>query len=125
MTATPVLIYDGDCGFCTSSAAWIRARWRRDCVAVSWQELGESRLAALGLTVVDVESAAWFADGNQLLRGERAVAAALKLAGPGWRALGSVMDTVPIRWLAAIGYRLVARYRHMLPGSTDACRLTD
>ena len=123
MASTPVLIYDGDCGFCTSSAAWIRARWREQCTAASWQELGDAGLAALGLNATDVSAAAWFIDGDRTLRGERAVAAALKLSRQPWRGLGLLIDAVPIRWIAALGYRLVARYRYLLPGSTDACRL--
>ena len=123
--STSLLIYDGDCGFCTTSAAWIRRRWRQPCSAVAWQELGEGGLAKLGLTVLDVTNAAWFAEGDALLRGERAVAAALKHASPGWVALGWFIDVRPIRWAAALGYRIVSRYRHLLPGSTDACRISN
>jgi len=123
VSQSATLIYDGDCGFCTSSASWIRARWRRPCAAVAWQELGGQGLADVGLTVDDVTSAAWFVHGRTKLRGARAVAAALKLAGPGWRAVGAIIDIPPLRWLAAIGYAVVARYRYLLPGSTDACHL--
>jgi predicted DCC family thiol-disulfide oxidoreductase YuxK len=125
MTEQALLIYDGDCGFCTTSAAWIGRRWRQPCSAVAWQELGEDGLAKLGLTVADVTNAAWFAEGDVLLRAERAVAAALKHASPGWAALGRLIHARPTRWVAALGYRVVSRYRHLLPGSTDACRISD
>ena len=41
----------------------------------------------------------------------------------GWRFLGVLLDTVPFSLLADLGYRLIARFRHLLPGGTPACRV--
>ncbi len=118
-----MLIFDGDCGFCTTAATWIESKWPNDSAEIApWQRLGD-QLDAWGLTRDDVMSKAWWVDDRGVRGGERAVAAALQLS-PGWpRFVGRVIDVPPLRWLAKPGYRLVARYRYRLPGSTPACRL--
>ncbi|HEX3460460.1 MAG TPA: DUF393 domain-containing protein [Acidimicrobiales bacterium] len=119
----PVLVYDGDCGFCTSVAAGISRHWRVPAAAMAWQDLGAGGLAELGLTPEDAQQAAWWVDPDgRRFRGHLAVAEALMAAG-GWRRMvGAVLMVPPVSWAAALGYRLVVRYRYRLPGSTDACR---
>jgi predicted DCC family thiol-disulfide oxidoreductase YuxK len=110
------MVYDGDCGFCTLSARWLE---RRGVVIVPWQALD---LGALGLTEQDVTTAAWWLeDGVPVARGAGAVAAGLRAAGRPWRWAGRGIDARPVRPVAD----LVARNRHRLPGSTDACRLPE
>ena len=58
MEKAPLLFYDGDCSFCSSSARWITAHWNGPEQAVAWQHLGADRLERLGLTLHDVRSAA-------------------------------------------------------------------
>ena len=121
---TPLLIYDGNCSFCTSSASWVAARWRGRARAVAWQTLAPDQLAARALTSDDVRSAAWWIDeAGHRVRGHVAIAEALK-AGSGWPALaGRVLLVPPFRWIAAAVYPLIARWRHRLPGGTPACRI--
>lgn len=113
------LMYDGDCGFCTSSARWLARRGR--CEIMPWQSLD---LEPLGLTEDDVSRAAYWLDasGHVSSSGAGAVAAALTTCGPGWRLAGRLLRLRPVRPLADVGYAWVARNRHRLPGSTDACR---
>jgi predicted DCC family thiol-disulfide oxidoreductase YuxK len=120
----PVLVYDGDCGFCTSVAAGISRHWRVPAAATAWQDLGEDGLADLGLARNDAQQAAWWVDPDgRRFRGYLAVAEALLAAG-GWRRMvGGILLVPPVSWAAALGYRLVVRYRYRLPGSTDACRI--
>jgi predicted DCC family thiol-disulfide oxidoreductase YuxK len=123
-SATPLLIFDGDCGFCTSCADWVAARWHGNARAVPWQFLGTDELAAHGLTRDDVRAAAWWidVDGNPS-RGHLAIARSLA-AGSGWTAaVGRVLLVPPFRWLGAAAYPLIARMRHRLPGGTPACRM--
>jgi predicted DCC family thiol-disulfide oxidoreductase YuxK len=119
-------VYDADCGFCTRSARWIEARWRPGTARLRPATSFDDReLASHGLTRADVEAAAWWigADGTAL-RGELAVAAALR-AATGWvRLLGRVLALPGIRSLAGPGYSIVARNRHRLPGSSPACAHT-
>jgi predicted DCC family thiol-disulfide oxidoreductase YuxK len=121
-----VLVFDGDCGSCTTAAEWARRGWGDDAVrAVSYQALGDDGLSALGLSVSDARGAAWWAgpDGN-LWRGHRAVAMALR-HGRGWRPpAGLLLLTPPVTWIGAGVYGVVARWRHRLPGGTPACRAT-
>jgi len=62
-------------------------------------------------------------DGNDLDEGARAIARALIAAGGLWEILGRVLLFPPISWISALGYRIIARYRHFLPGGTPACKL--
>ncbi len=116
------LIFDGDCGFCASCAAWARRHGHGRVEPVAWQALGRSGLAQLGLSVEEAEQAAWWVDSSgRLYRGHRAAGHVLGAAG-GWkRAVGWLMLVPPTSWLAAGVYRLVVRYRSRLPGRSTAC----
>ena len=119
-----LLVYDGDCGFCTWSAAWIARRWpaERPPEAVPWQRLAPEVAARAGLTRSDFERAAWWIEGASSEEGSRAVASALAAARRPWSSVGRALLAPPLSWLAPTGYRVVARYRHRLPGGTPACR---
>jgi predicted DCC family thiol-disulfide oxidoreductase YuxK len=123
-TREAVLVFDGDCGFCTSSARWLERGFRHGERAEAWQLLGDGALAELGLTTKDAKQAAWWVDREgRRERGHRAAGRALEAAG-GWRrGAGRLILTPPTSWLAAGAYRLVVRWRHRLPGGTPACRL--
>jgi len=118
-----MLIYDGDCSFCSASANWVAARWHGRARAVAWQTLASDELAALALTRDDVRSAAWWVDQTRhRSRGHLAIAHALR-AGSGWSAtVGGVLLVPPFRWIAAAVYPVIARWRYRLPGGTPACR---
>lgn len=79
-------------------------------------------LAAHGLTVPEVRREAWWigADGTRGA-GHRAIARALRACPWYWAWLGALLLLPPVSWIAALGYRLVARYRRRLPGSRPAC----
>ncbi len=115
------LVYDGDCGFCTTSARWIERRLGDDVRVEMWQALD---LGSLGLTVDDVTTAAWFVepDGSRY-RGHLAAARVFERMALPLQLLGWSMQRAPVRWVAAPAYAMVAKYRYRLPGSTDACRI--
>jgi predicted DCC family thiol-disulfide oxidoreductase YuxK len=123
-SVSPLLIYDGDCGFCTSCANWLAARWHGPARAVPWQFLADDELSAFGLTRAETRAAVWWIDGEgRASRGSAAIARALT-AGSGWpAAVGHVLLVPPASWIGAAAYPLVARWRHLLPGGTPACRL--
>ncbi len=123
MSGSSVLVFDGDCGFCTSAAEWAARRFTDGERAVAWQQLSETELESLGLSRDQVANAAWWvrADGG-LERGHRAVGMALR-AGGGWRRLPAfVMLTPPTNLVAGAVYGLVVKYRYKLPGGTAACQ---
>ena len=118
----PVLIFDGDCGFCTTSARFL-ARWvvRGGSTSVApWQRLD---LAGLGLTADQCnEAVQWVGEGAQVASGHAAIAATLRAGHPVWRPLGALLVAPGFSWLAARLYAWVAGHRYALPGGTPACR---
>jgi predicted DCC family thiol-disulfide oxidoreductase YuxK len=130
MKTAPVvtLIFDGDCGFCTTAANFAVSRSRVPIKAVPWQR---AELAALGLTPELASARVYLAvsfGGHSLdvrvFGGHEAFAKLFKIQ-PNVLAklVGALMMTPPMSWIAAAGYVLVAKYRHKLPGGTPACKL--
>lgn len=108
------VLWDGDCGLCASSAAWLRRQDRSGALRVEpyqsapsppmTPELRES--CRLAVHVV--------ADGGRVLRGGRASIFILRALG--WPV--AFLALPPFVWLVELAYRLVARNR-----SHIACRL--
>lgn len=122
--APPILVFDGECGFCTASVLWLRRRLKRPVELVPWQKPAEAGgLAELGLDREQLRRWAWWLEDGRRWRGHRAVGRALLACRGAWPALGAVLlAPPPLSWSAALGYRLVARLRGHLPGVTPACR---
>lgn len=120
MRERPLLIYDGDCGFCTQCVRLVE-RMPTDAEIVAWQF---ADLDALGTTAERAEyELLWVHRSGRIEGGANAVAALLEDCG-GWRAIGGrVMRQPGVRWLAHRVYRLVADNRDRLPGGTPACAL--
>lgn len=114
----PVLLYDGDCGFCTWSAGLLE-RIGPETEIAAWQL---TDLAALGVTEEQAtEAVQWVGPDGTVRSGHEAIAATLNSAGLPWKLAGRVLLLPGISWLAAKTYRLVADNRYRLPGSTPAC----
>jgi predicted DCC family thiol-disulfide oxidoreductase YuxK len=115
----PLLVYDGDCAFCTRAVAVALSRMKVVCRAVPWQQ---ADLAGLGLTREEVAEAVWWVEpGVRKLRGHEAVAAALRHGRPAARPVGRLLEAPSLASVARAGYDLVARNRHRLPGGKAAC----
>ncbi|MEU0144422.1 DUF393 domain-containing protein [Streptomyces sp. NPDC006288] len=121
MRTRPVLVYDGDCVFCTSSVVFAERRLRPCCESTPWQF---ADLAPLGVTR---ERAAyellWITPTGTVHGGAQAVAKLLLSAGGGWSVLGALLTLPPVRWIAHGAYRLVADHRERMPGGTPACAM--
>jgi predicted DCC family thiol-disulfide oxidoreductase YuxK len=117
----PTLVFDGDCGFCTSAANLVVAKSKTPVTAVAWQL---TDLTPLGLNSARASERVWLVIGDTRFGGHRAFAKLLMLQRNALLgALGRLLLLPPFSWFAAVGYRLVARYRHWLPGGTPACKL--
>jgi len=117
----PLLVFDGDCAFCTLWVGRLENALGRFPRAEPWQWLD---LEELGLTPDDVTHFAWVFIGERRYRGHAAFAALLMMQQQ-WslRFVGRLLITPPFAWAAAVGYSLIARYRHRLPGGTAACAM--
>ncbi|MEO6512216.1 MAG: DUF393 domain-containing protein [Nocardioides sp.] len=116
---TDRLVFDGDCGFCTTSADWLAKGGRVE--VVPWQFLD---LDSVGLTVEQVSTSVWWLhDDHPVDHSSRAIGRALIARGGVWSTAGRILLVPPMRPLADAVYRLVARNRHRLPGGTPVCRM--
>jgi len=116
-----LLIFDGDCAFCTSSVSFAD-RWIRPPVeAVPWQR---ADLAALGLTAAQCDEAVQYRDAaGRWHSAGRAIAALLSDSRLPWSALGWLARVPGLAWLVDRGYELVSANRSKLPGGTPACKM--
>jgi predicted DCC family thiol-disulfide oxidoreductase YuxK len=115
----PLLVFDGDCAFCSRCASFARRLLPPDCGVVAWQSCD---LASLGVTPERARSEVlWVGRDGDVSGGARAVALALRSAGGPWALLGALLVRPPAAWVAPPVYRWVAANRHRLPGGTAAC----
>jgi predicted DCC family thiol-disulfide oxidoreductase YuxK len=115
---TPLLVFDGDCGFCTRMLGWLRLIDRRRVIdSVPYQRPGVPE--SLGLTAEQcATSVQWRGPDGRQAEGAEAISAALDVA---------LRSRWPGRLHARTAatqsrlYALLARNRHRLPGITPWC----
>ncbi|MCU1311302.1 MAG: putative thiol-disulfide oxidoreductase [Candidatus Angelobacter sp.] len=117
-TKQPILVYDGECGFCSRSIQFILRREREhQLLFVTRQsELGIHLRRQYGLETM--ESMLWIEDGKVLAESS----AVLRIAGyvGGWfrvAAIGYVFPPNLRNW----AYRLFARNRHRFARNSEQC----
>lgn len=133
LTTLPVLVYDGDCAFCSTSVRWLESRFPGSFLAVPYQRVD---LGALGLGEREChDRVQWIgvvaAPATSRESGARAVGALLRrggaerggLLGALARTAGTLTRVAPTSWLAEGVYLLVAANRNRLPGGTPTCGL--
>lgn len=117
----PLLVFDGDCAFCTRSVRFVERRIARRPAIEPWQSLDLERL---GLDRADCERAVqWIGEAGDRASAHVAVARTLVYGGKGWAVLGRVILLPGIRSVAGLVYRWIARNRHRMPGGTAQCNL--
>ena len=117
---TPLLIFDGDCAFCTRSVQFIERRIRRHPRIQPWQR---TDLAELGLTQEQCETAVQLIEGDRLTSAHVAIARILIYGKRGWAVLGYLLLVPGIKQIAGVVYRWVAKNRDRMPGGTAECAL--
>lgn len=114
-----VLIFDGDCAFCTLWVTRLREWLPVFPTALTSQSIDKD---AYGLSDDDLARFAWYITPSHQYAGHLATSALLRAQPKLWlRILGAVLAAWPVSWLAAGVYHLIAKYRHKLPGGTPAC----
>jgi predicted DCC family thiol-disulfide oxidoreductase YuxK len=129
----PLVVFDGDCAFCTTSISWLARTFPGSFDTVPYQR---ADLASLELTAARCDAELqWLTDptrpGDPAVHrsGAQAVAALLRAGGRRRRgaigtlarASGTLAAHPPVSWLAAAIYVAVAANRTRLPGGTPAC----
>ncbi len=128
-----VLVFDGDCGFCTTSVTWLADRFPGSFAIAPYQRVD---LDALGLTARECdEKVQWIGDVTAPVttraEGAAAVGRLLQVGGVSRggalgiaaRGLGALALVRPTSYVADAVYSWVAANRQRLPGGTPACAL--
>jgi predicted DCC family thiol-disulfide oxidoreductase YuxK len=114
-----LMIFDGDCGFCTASVNVIRRWIHPDCDIEPWQF---TAIEEFDLTPEECTTAVQFVTGDRnVYSGSRAVMQMLRTAPLPWPVLGAIGDAPGVAFIADRVYRWIATNREKLPGSTPAC----
>lgn len=118
--STPVLLYDGTCGYCARSVQFVLAHDRRASLRFGPLEGAFGRaLVAAHPELVGVDSVVWY-DGSRVQVRSDAALAVLRHLGGGWGVLAALGRVVP-RVVRDALYDAVARRRFTL--AARACLL--
>lgn len=116
---TPLLIFDGDCGFCTAAVNFLRRWVKPQCEILPWQQLD---LSHYPVTQQECEVAVQFiASNGSVCAGAQAIMSTLRTSATPWPTLAKIATVPPLPWLADLSYHFLAQHRHRLPGATPAC----
>jgi predicted DCC family thiol-disulfide oxidoreductase YuxK len=117
----PTLVFDGDCGFCTTVARHFEKRSFTPLTIVPWQL---ADLLALGLTPEQSAEQVYLVTDEGAFAGAECFAELMRIQGdPFHRGVAWGMRLPGSRQLSTWGYKLVAKNRHRLPGGTPACKM--
>lgn len=110
----PLLLYDGACGFCTTSVRFI-LRFEPPGARLLFASL-EAQAAENVVRdqprLRTIDSLVWQAAGETLVFSDAVIAALRYLGGP-WNVLGVALEMCPRPWRDGL-YKIVARHRRSL-----------
>ncbi|MCQ9353123.1 DUF393 domain-containing protein [Corynebacterium sp. 153RC1] len=119
MGKKPTLLFDGDCGFCSASVEWLKRKVEFEAVPFQFSECQE-----FGISETEMNSQVWLIEDDEKYGGAVAFA---RLLGKSQlmvlRHFGAFLLLPGVKFIAQKVYALEAKYRHLLPGGTPACRL--
>lgn len=112
----PVLFYDGDCGFCNGSVAFVLRHEKQHHLLFAPLQ-GETAAVALPVSGLPADigqkSIVLYDNDNFFIR-SRAAFRAMKHMGGIWKIFAAVLSLIPTA-ITDLGYRAVARYRGHIP----------
>jgi predicted DCC family thiol-disulfide oxidoreductase YuxK len=116
-----VVLYDGDCAFCSSAARFAQHRISKNLNFSAYQLV---ELAPYGLTNAECEASLKFVDqSGRIYSAQNAIAEILIRSGNIWSIIGKLLKLPGFNFLAGLGYKFVAANRHRLPGGTPTCKM--
>jgi GNAT superfamily N-acetyltransferase/predicted DCC family thiol-disulfide oxidoreductase YuxK len=110
-----VLLYDGDCGFCETSAHWLERHARSPARVEAWQD---ADLVRLGLSAEECAEAVLWVENGQRAVGPEAVAAYLRGATSPWQTAGRLLRAPVSKHVARPVFRWATQHRDGFPGGT-------
>lgn len=121
----PILVYDGDCGFCARSVQFVLQHDRRGIVRFAARDGDAGRALRERHALQAVESLLWVdtRDGREVVYVySDAVLQAARYLGGAYGVLGALGGFVP-RFLRDPVYNGIARVRKRIMGGAAACHL--
>lgn len=117
-----LIIYDGDCGFCTKSLKTLgNALGSKAPKALPYQVLEISRF---GITAIEARKEMKYIDIHGKIWGGAAAFRRVFYDSKGsWRLVAYFMALPLIKQLSVLTYRLIAGNRHNMPGASSSCSL--
>lgn len=121
MVQYPVLLFDGDCSFCTTSINLIKKYAKNSVHIIPYQKVN---LKEYGLDENYCERYIHFICQNKnKYTGAKAFSEFFRYCGFRGRVLGSVIRFFEIFKLSTLIYSIISKFRHKLPGGTPECKL--
>jgi predicted DCC family thiol-disulfide oxidoreductase YuxK len=114
-------VFDGDCGFCTTTANWIKknSRVALEIAPYQWTDLEQ-----YGLTTEEAAAKVQLVVGDKVFAGHNCMAKLLLIQPNVFvKLVGAVMVMPGIEPISARLYTWIAANRQKLPGGTPACKL--
>jgi len=120
-TESPIVFFDGICGFCNSSINWLILRDVQHRLRFAPLQ-GSTATSHLPVELrQNLDSLVLLNEGRLYLR-TAAVCRILMLLGGHWKLVGILLWLIPSP-VRDLGYRLVAKVRYRLFGKLETCRL--
>lgn len=116
----PVLIFDGDCAFCSSSARLLRKMTRNKIAIEPYQYLA---LDKYELDAEKTSKAVYYVTRSETFSAAKAIAKCLIDARTPWSIAGVLLNIPVVISVAELVYAWVSKNRHRLPGGTPECSL--
>jgi predicted DCC family thiol-disulfide oxidoreductase YuxK len=122
LPARPLVLYDGNCGFCAKSVRWILAHERDHEILFAPLQGATAQRARERYPQIptEIDSVVYVGGGRAHRRSKAMLYVAQHLRAP-WRWAHA------IRWFPAflldLGYRVIAAVRYRIWGHADACQM--
>ena len=116
---TPLMIFDGDCAFCSSSARVLAKMTKQRIPLEPYQFLN---LSEFGLSE-ELTSRAVYYIGERTYVANRAIAKFLIDSKTVWAIAGHALNLPVVSAIAERVYYWIAKNRHRLPGGTPECSM--